>query len=302
MAGTADILALVGPTGSGKTEVALALAARWEAEIVNCDSRQVYRGLDIGSAKPSAAARAALPHHLFDVVDPDQPFDAARYAALAEAALAGIAARGRRALVVGGTGLYLRALRTGLFTGPPADAALRARLAALEAATPGALHARLAAVDPPSAARLHARDQVRLVRALEVYELSGRPLSVWHAEHRAGRVARPMRVVGLAVPRATLAARLAARCQAMLDAGLLDEIRALQARGYGPELPAMRSIGYREMTAHLRGEMDLPAALGAMQRATRQLAKRQMTWFRAEPEVEWVDAAVAEEEIVTGDR
>ncbi len=296
-----ECIAVVGPTGSGKTQVALALAARWGAEIINCDSRQVYRGLDIGSAKPTAAERAAAPHHLFDLVDPDQRFDAARYVAAARETLAAIAARGRRALVVGGTGLYLRALRGGLFAGPSGDAALRARLTALEAATPGALHARLSAVDPASAARLHARDHLRLVRALEVYELTGRPLSVWHAEHRAAGASLPMRVVGLHVPRAALHARLDARCQAMLDAGLLDEIRALQARGYGPHLPAMRSIGYRELGAYLRGEHDLPAALEAMRRATRQLAKRQMTWFRAEPDIEWMAAEAAERMIVAGD-
>lgn len=285
-----EIIALVGPTGSGKTAASLALAERWNAEIVNCDSRQVYRGLDIGSAKPSAAERAAHPHHLFDVVDPDAPFDAARYAALARAAIAAIAARGRRVIVVGGTGLYLKALRYGLFGGPPADAALRARLEAAEAAAPGLLHARLAAGDPATAARLHPRDRVRVVRALEVLEMTGRPLSAWHAAHRFRGGELPMRVVGLAVDRAVLVARLDQRCADMLAAGLLDEMRALFARGYGPELPALRSIGYRQMGAHLRGECDLETALAGMRRATRQLAKRQLTWFRADQTITWVAA------------
>jgi tRNA dimethylallyltransferase len=286
-----DIVALVGPTGAGKTSVALQLAERWGAEIVNCDSRQVFRGLDIGTAKPTAAERGRVPHHLFDVVDPDQRFDAARYAALARAAIADIRRRGRRVLVVGGTGLYLKALRVGLFAGPAADAALRARLLAEEAAAPGTLHARLARVDPPTAARLAVRDRVRLVRALEVFERTGRPLSAWHAAQARDEL--PMRVVGLHVPRAALYARLDARAAAMLAAGLLDEIRALWARGYGPELPALRSIGYREMGAHLRGAMDRAAALAAMQRATRRFAKRQLTWFRADPSVEWLPAEEA---------
>lgn len=292
-----EVIALVGPTGSGKTAVALQLAARWGAEIVNCDSRQVFRGLDIGTAKPTAAERATVPHHLFDVVDPDQAFDAARYAALARAAIAEIRGRGRRAIVVGGTGLYLRALRFGLFAGPAADPALRARLLAEEAAAPGVLYARLAAIDPATATRLAARDRVRVVRALEVFEVSGRRLSEWHAAHRAAGGELAMRVVGLHVPRATLVARLDARCEAMLAGGLLAEVRALLARGYGPELPALGSIGYRQMAAHLRGALDLAAALAAMQRATRQLAKRQRTWFRADPTVEWLAADAAAERL-----
>ncbi len=288
-----EVIALVGATGTGKTGVALALAADWGAEIVNCDSRQVYRGLDIGSAKPSAAEQAAAPHHLFDVVDPDEVFDAARYAALARAAIAGIQARGRRVLVVGGSGLYLRALRRGLFPGPPRDAALRAEFEALEAAAPGALHARLLAVDPPTAARLPVGDRVRLVRALEVLALTGRPLSVWQAEHRSAADVLPMRVVALGLERRALQARLDGRCARMLDDGLLDEIRALWGRGYGPALPALRSIGYREMGAHLRGALTRDEALAAMRLATRQFAKRQGTWFRAEPGVEWLAADVA---------
>ena len=273
--------------------MSLALAERWGAEIVNCDSRQVFRGLDIGTAKPTADERGRVPHHLFDVVDPDQRFDAAAYAALARATLEAIAVRGRRAIVVGGTGLYLKALRFGLFAGPPADAALRERLAGEERAAPGALHARLARVDPEMAARLHVRDQVRVVRALEVYEITGRPLSAWHAEHGFAGGALAMRVIGLEVPRAELYARLDARCAAMLEGGLLEEIRGLWAAGYGPELPALRSIGYRQMGAHLRGEMDREAALAAMQRATRQFAKRQLTWFRADPTVAWLAADTA---------
>ena len=283
------IIALVGPTGSGKTAASVALAGEGDAEIVNCDSRQIYRGLDIGSAKPTAAERAGVPHHLFDVVDPDQSYDAARYAAAARSAIAEITGRGRRVVVVGGTGLYLRALRFGLFAGPPADPALRARLTAEDEAVPGSLHARLAQLDPDSAVRLHPNDRLRVIRALEVLEGTGRPLSAWHGAHRFAGDELPMRVVGLQVARADLYARLDARCAAMLDAGLLDEVRGLVAR-YDPTRPALQSIGYRQVAAHLRGECDLPAALEAMRRATRQFAKRQTTWFRAEPGIAWIDA------------
>src|SRR5262245_6599432 len=288
---SAPIIALVGPTGAGKTSLSLELAQRLDAEIVNCDSRQVFRFLDVGTAKPTAAERSALPHHLFDVVDPDQPFDCARYRALALAAIADIRGRGKRVVLVGGSGLYLKVLRYGLAPAPPRNASLRARLSALEEAEPGALHARLAAVDAASAARLHRRDRVRLIRALEVCELTGRPLSAWQAEHAFRDAELDCRVIGLRMERGALYARLDARCREMIERGLLDEVRALWQRGFGPDLPPLRSIGYREVGLHLQGRCDLPSALAAMQRATRQFAKRQLTWFRADPTVEWRDAA-----------
>jgi tRNA dimethylallyltransferase len=294
------ILALVGPTGAGKTELALELAQRLDAEIVNCDSRQVFRFLDIGTAKPTAAQRGAVPHHLFDVVDPDEPFDCARYRQLTRPAIADIRARGKRVLLVGGSGLYLKVLRFGLAPAPPRDAALRAALTALEEAEPGALHARLARVDPTAAARLHAHDRVRLIRALEVCELSGRPLSVWQAAHAFRAAELECRVIGLDVERRALYARLDARCREMLERGLIDEVRDLWERGFGPELAPLRSIGYREIGAHLRGRCDLASALAAMQRATRRFAKRQLTWFRADPTVEWIDAARADVARIAG--
>jgi tRNA dimethylallyltransferase len=267
-----DSIALVGPTGAGKTELSLQLAQRLNGEIVNCDSRQVFRFLDIGTAKPTAAERAAVRHHVFDVVDPDAPFDCARYRDLARAAIADIRARGKRVVLVGGSGLYLKALRYGLAPAPPRDAALRQRLEAVEDGAPGALHARLTSVDPIAAARLHPRDRVRLIRALEVRELTGRPLSAWQAEHGFRSAELDCRVIGLDLPRGALYARLDARCRAMLDQGLIDEVRSLWARGFGPQLTPLQSIGYREVGAHLRGECDLATALAAMQRATRQFA------------------------------
>ncbi|MBI4515116.1 MAG: tRNA (adenosine(37)-N6)-dimethylallyltransferase MiaA [Deltaproteobacteria bacterium] len=284
------VIALVGPTGVGKTACALALAEQLGAEIVNADSRQVYRYLDIGSAKPSAAERARVAHHVFDVVDPDEPFDCARYRELALAAIAAIQQHGRRALVVGGTGLYLKALRYGLFPGPPRDPALRLRLEAEEDAEAGSLHRRLAEIDRTTAARLHPHDRVRLVRALEVHTLTGRPLSAWQAEHGFRGEAVPMTVIGLTRARAQLHQRIATRCAAMVEAGLVDEVLSLWARGYHRQLPVLQTIGYREMGAVAAGELTMAAGLAAMTRATCQLAKRQLTWFRADPTVRWCDA------------
>ena len=290
---TASVLALVGPTGVGKSARALDLAEQLDAEIVNADSRQVYRYLDIGSAKPTRAERARVPHHVFDVVDPDQSFDCARYRDLALAAIADIQRRGKRVLLVGGTGLYVKALRFGLFPGPPRDAALRRQLEADETAAPGTLHRRLAELDPASANRVHPHDRVRLIRALEVQQLTGRPMSGWQHEHGFRTPTLPMTMIGLTLERARLRARIGERCRAMVDAGLIDEVRSLWARGYGRTLPILQTIGYREMGAVAAGEIGLDEALAAMTRATCQLAKRQLTWFRADPTVRWIDAATS---------
>ena len=287
------VVALVGPTGVGKTDVGIALAAACGAEIVNADSRQVYRRLDIGSAKPTPAQQALVPHHLIDVVEPDEPFDCARFRALAVAAIADIVGRGKRVLVVGGTGLYVKALLRGLFAGPSRDAALRADLAREEAAAPGSLHRHLAAVDPTAAARLHPHDQVRLIRALEVYRLTGRPLSAWQAEHAFAARQFDSLILGLTLPRAELYARIEARCRVMIDAGLVDEVRALYAAGLDPGLPALRSLGYREVGEYVRGGCDLPTAVARMAQATRRLAKRQLTWFGADRSVTWAAPGAA---------
>jgi tRNA dimethylallyltransferase len=282
------LIAIVGATATGKSEVALELAVRFGGEVVSADSRQIYRYLDVGTAKPSAADRARVPHHLLDVVDPDETFDAARYRTSALGAAREIQRRGRPVIVCGGTGLYLRALVRGLFPAPPRSPELRAELRALEERDgAGTLHRRLAGVDPRAAARLHPRDLFRIVRALEVEALTGRPISAWQDEHRFAGGDVDALVLGCRRPRDELAARIETRCDAMLGAGLLDEIRALWGRGYGPELPPLRSVGYREMGAHLAGACDLVTARAAFVRATRRLAKRQRTWFRAEPAIEW---------------
>jgi len=287
--GALRVVAIVGPTASGKTDLAIEVSEAVGGEIVSADSRQIYRHLDIGTAKPNAAERARVRHHLIDVVDPDEAFDAARYRTLALGAARDIHARGRAVVICGGTGLYVRALLHGLFVGPAASPALRAELRALEEQEgTGTLHRRLAARDPVAAARLHPRDVFRIVRALEVVEMSGRPISAWQDDHRFGDAALDALLVACARPRDELAARIDARCRAMVAAGLCDEIAALAARGYGPHLAPLRSVGYREMGAHLRGELDFTTAFEAFARATRQLAKRQRTWFRADPTTRWL--------------
>jgi tRNA dimethylallyltransferase len=283
------ILAIVGPTGTGKTAVALALTRCIAAEIVNLDSRQVYRGLDIGSAKPTEAERALAPHHLFDVVEPGESFDCARYRELALRAIAEIEARGRRVLLVGGTGLYLKVLRYGLFAGPKRDCTLRSRLTAMEESEPGILHERLREIDRAAAARVHPHDRARLVRAIEVFELTGRPMTDWQREHGFRKTELEMRVIGLDMERQRLYERLNARCTAMVEAGLIDEVRALRARGYTSDLAPLRSIGYREIGAYLDNRCTLEEALRDMARATRHLAKRQLTWFRGVPDLRWYD-------------
>jgi tRNA dimethylallyltransferase len=275
---------LMGPTAAGKTALACALSERFALDIVSVDSALVYRGLDIGTAKPDPATRARFPHRLIDIRDPAEPYSAAEFAADAEREMAAVAARGRVPLLVGGTGLYFRALQQGLSELPEADPALRARLAA-EAATQGwgALHARLAALDPAAAARIRASDPQRIQRALEVIAITGRPLS---AQQGAPRRRFPYRVLKLALipaERTALHARIAERFAAMLAHGLLDEVRRLHARGdLGPDLPALRAVGYRQAWQFLDGAFDEAEFRDRAVFATRQLAKRQLTWLRGE--------------------
>jgi tRNA dimethylallyltransferase len=282
-------LVVGGPTASGKSALGLELVERFGGEIVNGDSRQIYRWMDVGTAKPTAADRARVPHHLFDVVTPDERFDAARYRVLAAAAVREISGRGRLPIVVGGTGLYLRALARGLFVGPRADRPLRAALERLEAARPGTLERWCRRLDPALAARVHRHDRVRLVRALEVVLTTGEPMSAQQARHgfaeRLGRVL--MLVVDPGAER--LKERIRARSAELFARGLVEEVRSLWARGYGPELPVMQSIGYREAGRVLRGERSEAEAIADLVRSTERFAKRQRTWFRAEREAIWID-------------
>ena len=296
--GTPPILCLVGPTAVGKTAVAIALCQRYDAEIVGADASQVYRGLNIGTGKASAAELAGVPHHLLDMVDPDAPFDAMDYVRHADAAIAAVHARGKRVVVCGGTGLYLRALLHGLAPTPPIDLsvrdALRARVAAGEAP---ALHRRLTEVDPVAAAKIRANDGQRIERALAVFESTGRPLSAWQAEHAFAPVRHPHAWLGLELPRAVLCARIDRRVAGMFAAGFEDEVRGLLAAGFGPELKSMGALGYRLLGEALVARGGASARLDAralaaivpqVQAASRQYARRQTTWFRAVEGLTWL--------------
>ncbi|HET6602906.1 MAG TPA: tRNA (adenosine(37)-N6)-dimethylallyltransferase MiaA [Xanthomonadaceae bacterium] len=281
----------MGPTAAGKTALATRWAARWPLEAVSVDSALVYRGLDIGTAKPDRETLRALPHHLIDIRDPDQPYSAAEFAADAELAMRRIVEVGRVPILVGGTGLYFRALLEGLSDLPPADPAVRARIEH-EAAGAGwpQLHAELARVDPEAAARIHPADPQRIQRALEVYRVSGRPLSRWQVRGPARRLGfRVLRLAAVPGDRALLHRRIQVRFDSMLAQGFLEEVRALQHAGLDPALPALRSVGYRQAWQHLRGRCDADGFRSAAIAATRQLAKRQITWLRARPDVRWLD-------------
>lgn len=283
------IVCLIGPTGVGKSEVALSVAERLNAEIVCADSRQVYRGMDIGTAKPTPAEQIRVPHHLLDLVAPDEAYSAGRYGRDAGARLDALQTRGVRALVVGGTGLYLRALLWGLCDGPAADPELRRAWIERERQEPGAVYRRLSDVDPASATAIHPNDWSKALRAVEVFELTGTPLSTTQHAHGFRAPRYPAVIVGLRRDRADLYRRINARVDAMLEAGLVDEVAGLMRRGYGGDAPGMRAVGYRQFAGALKGAYDLTEAIRLIQRDTRRYAKRQMTWFAADPTVQWVD-------------
>ncbi|HXC52040.1 MAG TPA: tRNA (adenosine(37)-N6)-dimethylallyltransferase MiaA [Candidatus Limnocylindrales bacterium] len=287
------VLVVAGPTASGKSELAIVLAEALGGEIVGADSRQVFRYMDVGTAKPTADQRRRAAHHLIDVVDPDAAWDVAAWRNAALASLAGIHARGRVAVVCGGTGLYLRSLAQGLFPGPPADPAVRTRLEADELANPGSAHARLGDVDPATARRVHSNDLVRTIRALEVFETTGRPLSAWLAEH--GLADRPFQTLTLEVDieRDELRERIGERSRRMVDDGIVDELASLYARGYGPATRAFDAIGYRQAALCLEGKLARSDLADAIALATVQYAKRQRTWLRGQMKTVKVPASIA---------
>jgi tRNA dimethylallyltransferase len=280
---SAPVILLMGPTASGKSAVALELSKRLPLEIVSVDSAQVYRGMDIGTAKPDAATRAHIAHHLIDIISPEQAYSAARFRSDALAAIAAIQARGRVALLVGGTMLYFKALREGLSALPGADHAVRARLDEWAAARGWpALHAELAKIDPVTAARLRRTDAQRIQRALEVYELSGRPLSALHGTRDAKDASEYLAFALIPGDRAEVHRRIAERFDAMLAAGLIDEVRGLRARhALNADMPSMRCVGYRQVWRFLEGDHDRKTLRDRGVAATRQLAKRQLTWLRS---------------------
>lgn len=288
-AGTDLPVALVGPTAGGKTEASVELAGRLGAEILVVDSMTVYRGMDVGTAKPSTAQRAAVPHHLLDLAEPTEPFSVARFQRIAKQTLTEIRGRGRPALLVGGSGLYFRAVVDDLEF-PGTDPALRASVLAEGAALgPEVLHRRLGDFDPVAAARIEPSNMRRTARALEVAALTGRPFSsfaeAW-GRYPEGRV----RAAGVMVPPAVLRARIEDRVRRQIDQGLLDEVRSLLDGGAGRWLTASQAIGYPEVAEHLRGRLNLEEAADKMIRRTRSLARRQMAWFRRDPRIRWFEA------------
>ncbi len=284
------IVAVVGATATGKSALGLALAERLPGggEIVNADALQVYRGFDLGTAKPSAAERLRVRHHLIDVLEPHERWSAGEFARRAHQAIAAIRERGRHPIVVGGSGLYLRALLSGISPIPVADPRVREGLRRrADEEGLAALAAELARVDPETAARLAPGDRQRVLRALEVALVSGRPLSAWIARQPFGTQSIAAIRVGLTLPRTILYDRIAGRVARMVASGWIEEVRGLIGRGLDPDLPAFQAIGYRQLVHHLRGEWSLDQAVEETVRATRRFAKRQETWFRKEPDVTW---------------
>lgn len=290
---TIPVLVIVGPTGSGKTDTAVLAAQALDGEIVTADSMQIYRGMDIGTAKPTSEEQQVVPHHLIDVANPDEEFSVAEYVALADRVITDIVGRGHVPIVSGGTGFYINALIDRWeFPPQPADFALRERWKEIgEREGVEALHHRLRAIDPISAERLHPNDVKRVIRALEVHELTGRPVSSYEYKPGEGAPPGPYRplLYGLTLPREILNERLEKRVAAQLDAGLLEEVRRLYEGGYGPELPAMKGITYRQLVGYLRGDYDFDTAVEFMVRDNRRYAKRQYTWFKADPRIRWID-------------
>lgn len=282
------VIYLGGPTGAGKSALALELASRFAGELINADSQQVYRGMDVGTGKPSPDDRRRVPHHLYDLVAPNEQLDAARWADEAQRCIDEITARGHLPIIVGGTGLWMRALYKGLVDAPPRDEQVRQRLEKeVQEKGLAALHARVAQVDPESAARIHATDPVRIVRALEVFELGGVPLSELHRRHALGEPRQRALHLALQWPIDALAERLLQRVQAMFDGGLLEETRRLA------EVPSTRAklekvMGYREALAHLEGRLSRDEAIELVVREHRRYAKRQGTWLRGEPWWTWI--------------
>ena len=284
-------VALLGPTGSGKSSLALELAQRFKGEIISADSVQVYRGLDIGTAKPSTADRRLIPHHLIDILDPDQGYSAALFRDQADEIILDLHKRKIPIFVVGGTGLYLKALTRGLFRGPAGDSKLR--LALHKKAEMGGnevLHRELQRLDPEAASRIHPHDKFRITRALEVYSLGKKPISLFQKEHGFQETHYEVLKVGLQCERDELYGRIESRVDQMIEMGWVDEVQTLLNRGYAPGLKSMRSLGYKNIVSYLSGVLNIEQAIILTKRDTRRYAKRQITWFKADPEIIWFPA------------
>jgi tRNA dimethylallyltransferase len=294
---TPRLVAIVGPTATGKSALGIALARRFDGEVVSCDSTAVYRRFDIGTDKVPVAARQGVPHHLVDVADPTEEYSAARYAREAAAAIRDITARRRLPILVGGTGLYYRALTRGFFPGPGRDEKLRARLERIaDRKGPERLHQLLNRIDPESAVRIQARDRKRLIRALEVYLLTGRPLTAHFADTLPPLPEYDVRAFALQIPPELTAARVAARVHAQFEQGLLDEIRSILAAGIPPTAHPFTGLVYRQALEHLQGARDEAATRELIIRENRKYSRRQLIWFRKEPNLQWIHAAGEREE------
>ena len=284
------LICIVGPTAVGKTEIAIQLAQHFDAEIVSLDSRQIYRDMDIGTAKPTPDQRSAVPHHLIDCVAVDQPFSVAEYQRLADSAIEEIQERGKRAMAVGGAGLYFRGLIDGLFDGPGADAEIRAKLQQeADEHGNGALHERLRQCDPETADRVHPNNRVKVIRALEVYELTGKPISALQEQWKMNEPRYLFRAFGLNMPREALYRRIEERVDQMVETGLIEEVKELLDRGYSRNCVAMQSFGYKELIEYLDGKRTFDEAVALLKQNTRRFAKRQLTWFCNDPRIEWLD-------------
>lgn len=293
------LLIVLGPTAVGKSEIALQLAPSINSEIVNADSQQVYRHMDIGTGKPSREAQQRVRHHLIDIVDPDEEFNAAFYRQLATAAIDDIQKRGKNVLVCGGTGLYLKALTHGLFTGPGQDPELRRGLEQeLKENGLTALYQRLVEIDASVLSSIHPNDRQRIIRALEVYHSTGKPIGVWQKEHAFQEEPFEVLKIGLMRGRAELYDLINRRSEQMLESGLLDEVRGLVSRGYNLELKPLRSVGYRQIGEVLQGGKTVVEALDEMKQETRRLAKRQLTWYRADTDIHWYHPEKQQDEIL----
>jgi len=287
------LIVVCGPTATGKTDLAVNLAERFDGEIVNADSMQVYRYMDIGTAKPTPEERARASFHLIDVADPDDTFSAGRFKELADRAIAAMIEHGRLPIVAGGTGLYIKALTRGLVEGPSADPELRRRYKQQEEESPGSLHRRLQEIDPARAVEVNPADYVRIERSLEVFDLTGTPMSQWQSEHGFAELPYEVLQIGIHREKEDLAAACDTRVETMMASGWLNEVRQLRTRGYGPELPSQMAIGYKELHQFLDDRINLDEAVAQMKATTRKYAKRQRTWFGADETIHWVPTDIA---------
>ena len=282
------LVIILGPTGVGKSEVAIEVALKVGGEIINADSQLVYRHMDVGTAKPSAELRRKVPHHLIDIVDPDQEFNAALFRQQAWESAEEIWSRAKKVILCGGTGLYIKALTHGLFVGPGQDPAIRRRLEqqAQERGL-GSLYEQLSRVDARATSRIHPNDRHRIIRALEVFEMTGKGISQWQMEHTPSESPLETLKIGLDRAREELYDLINRRCDEMIANGFVEEVQSLLKSGYGLDLPALNSVGYRHVGLHLKGELSIDEAASLMKRDSRRLAKRQLTWFRADREIRW---------------